>query len=113
MRLIAFIGDLDEPGFDYDDGDWNGNVPKLKREPLPNSSTTTKNAFSFVIESIVDEKIIGKQTDWGTTVSPLYPKEIYNVFKSYYSPNELRRLENRLNSLDQEKKYGLVACERW
>ena len=107
MLSEVYIGDIEDPDFNYEKGNWNGNIPKrigpcLSEDP---------SVFKYVIDLISNEKIVGKQTDWGAWVAPLFPNEIYEVFQDYFSSSKLTRLQKRLVGLEPNKKYGLVACE--
>jgi len=110
MMTMVYIGNLDDPNFNYYGGKevYNGNIPKRRGEPFPDGKD---NVFRFVSNQIRSEIIPGRQVDWGASVAPLYPMEIYEVFKEFYEPKELGMLERRLKNLEQDKKYALVACE--
>lgn len=113
METIVYIGNLDDPNFDYEAGQekYDGNIPKRRGEEFPNGPDVGNNVFRFVNKLISNGEIEGRQVDWGASVAPLYPEQIYNMFKDYYEAKELSVLERRLRKLEQDKKYALVACE--
>ncbi|MGG3563154.1 hypothetical protein ABES03_16300 [Neobacillus rhizosphaerae] len=113
MDVEVFVGDLDDPNFNYVKGNWNGNCPKRISVFFPSAY----KLFFEIINKIDGGQLEGKQTDWGSWTAPLYPEEIIEVMKEYYGDEKysleqsIREIVNFLKDLPQDKKYGLVACE--
>ncbi|WP_144460890.1 hypothetical protein [Siminovitchia fortis] len=107
MDIEIFIGNLDDPDFDYGQGDWSGNCPSRISPFFPKPH----NAFSYLIDLIGSGRIEGRQTDWGTWVAPLYPSEIVKLMEGLYEGDDLRYIVEIANQLIADQKYALVACE--
>lgn len=109
MILDVYIGDLDDETFDFQNGDYNGNIPKQISENFPNSH----ESFWFVIKQITENHIYGKQTDWAGWVAIVYPCDVRDIFIKFYNESDFNSLEKIIKGLDENKKYGLVARELW
>ncbi|CAM2787816.1 hypothetical protein [Salinicoccus roseus] len=107
MELEVFIGDLEDDLFDYENGDYNGNIPKRISMFFPKSHST----FHFILQKIEDKEIEGKQTDWGAWVALLYLHEMKDLLKGFYNEADFKVVEKEMIKLDANKKYALVACE--
>ncbi len=119
----CYIGDLNDPSFSWDDGDWSGNVPKAITHGFPDES----EAFSRIIKGIEDLEFDGKQTDFGGWVARMTKKEILELIDKWYPPGTLHPYENspfmqvkydrlmkllpELEALDDKKVYAVVAWE--
>lgn len=119
MFLDVYIGDLDDPDFSWDDGDWNGNCPKRKSPFFPPQAP-----FSNLIDMIKQGRFEGKQVDWGGWVAKVkkeqilkfieeyYPDDWYN--RNFYLPHildQMKELKRFVEKLDPDKQYALVASE--
>jgi hypothetical protein len=123
-----YIGDLDDPQFSWDGGDWSGNIPKGIGPDFPPNRRQDYGAFHAWVEL---KKCDWKQTDWGANVARVTKAEILDFIEfcyrddpSYMDPermlhwkgeaylvNQLLEVRRFVSTLDDEKLYALVACE--
>lgn len=97
-----YIGDLDDPKFHWDGGDWNGNSPRGATDVHVNVNRFTFGEFTNMIDA---GELPGKKTDWGCWVARLTREEIEAVL------NGLGMTGLGVEKLEDEKMYGLVALE--
>jgi hypothetical protein len=112
MDVEVFIGNLNDPDFKWEGGNWSGNCPSRISPFFPNPL----KFFDTIVSQIDNNTIYGKQTDWGSWVAPLYPSEIMDIINNYYerkpeNAKQARAIKRYINSLDSQLKYALVACE--
>jgi hypothetical protein len=113
MEVEVYIGDLSDPEFDYENGNWSGNIPKRISDFFPDPHTI----FFGIVNKIEKGELTGKQTDWGSWTAILYPSEITDVIKELYGAEActknkyIRSVLIFVKQLDNEKQFGLVACE--
>jgi hypothetical protein len=108
--VTAYIGDLSDPKFSWDNGDWNGNRPKKISPEFPDSG--------IVLDKIW-KKFKGKQVDWGTYVVKVNKEQITQFVSEIYElpyylsfMNEaIKELIDFIANLENDKIYALVACE--
>jgi hypothetical protein len=72
--------------------------------------------FDNIIRQINSKQLYGKQVDWGCWVAPMYPNEIIDFITNHYendsiSRNRFQSIKRYIMNLNQDQKYGLVACE--
>lgn len=80
MNVEVFLGDLTDPSFNYEGGDWSGNTPRRIGNYFPRP-----NDIFFQILDMVEKKIVdGRQTDWGSWTVRLYPHEMVGVVRNLY-----------------------------
>lgn len=120
----VYVGDLDDPGFRWDDGDWNGNVPRPIYDVFPIVGGHYNKCFHrWVRESCIE----CRQTDFGGWVSRVTKQQLadyiefcYGVDPKYADPDDQgwKHLTERLKSvrrfvagLEDQKIYALVATE--
>jgi hypothetical protein len=111
MYLDVYIGDLDDPDFHRDGGDWSGNIPKRKSPFSPPTEP-----FWTLIEKIRTGELEGKQTDWGGWVARVTKQEIQRFMADVFGGDPCSRgvyteLCDFVASLDDNKQYALVASE--
>lgn len=121
----VYIGDLDDPEFHWNGGDWNGNVPKPIASVFPPVGGHYNECFHrWLRESGVE----CRQTDFGGWVCRVTPRELadyieycYGSDSMYTDPDKretwkhlidrLDKLRQVVTELDEGKQYALVAAE--
>lgn len=119
----VYISDLDDPKFNWDGGDWNGNVPRPLSPSFPPAGATF-NLFCHVMNAIQRGELPGKQTDFGGWVARVRKPRLVRLLHDWYGPEgaaadprwrpfaeHLQALRAFLDTLDTEKEYALVAWE--
>jgi len=113
---VVYVGDLDDPLFKWDGGDWNGNVPaRLSPEFPPMVQSYNAKYHAWV-------KAVGvkcEQTDFGAWVACVTKAQIEEFIAQVYRDDEvlpwvvdsLEKLKKFVAKLDGTKVYGLVATE--
>ncbi|WP_462411545.1 hypothetical protein [Neobacillus sp. Marseille-QA0830] len=113
MDIEVFIGDLNDPEFNYQNGNWTGNIPKRISDFFPEPHSI----FFNIIKKIDNKEITGWQTDWGSWTAILFPSEMTEFIIDLYGKKateqnkKVQRLLTFVRQLDAEKQYGIVACE--
>ena len=117
MTVCAvYIGDLDDPTFKWDGGDWNGNVPARLSPEFP-SMTQHYNAEFHAWVTAAGVRC--EKTDFGGRVACVTKAQIMEfttqVFRGKeYLPwvvDRLKDLNLFVTELSDTKVYGLVATE--
>jgi len=119
----VYLGNLDDPTFDPDGGDWNGNVPSRESEFFPPTGAGDRPFFR-VIRMIESGELQGKQTDWGGWVARVRPTQIRELLDQFYDGDptyapdseshlkgQLERLRAYVEQLDPDTDVALVATE--
>ncbi len=115
----VYIGDLDDPDFKWDGGDWNGNMPRSVVGLFPKLSR--EEPFRQVQDLIDTGALVGKQTDWGCWVAIASREVLLQIINDWYGDEQIyllfemdtetaldiRELVSNLDSKD----YALVALE--
>lgn len=118
--LNVYIGDLSDPKFSWENGNWDGNIPTRTSPFFP-----TRTAFSKLIDMIEEGKLEGKQTDWGGWTAKatkeqikLFFEETSREYVKQQDPKFFQHLIDNYNdlvkfidNLEPDKEYALVACE--
>lgn len=111
--MSVYVGDLDDPKFKWEGGDWNGNVP---RPLIPHLSLSHR----VVLAKIDSGELEGKQVDWGASVARVTPEQLEALVRAYHAetppygpPHEAARASEleRLGTLTAGKQYALVVRE--
>jgi chorismate mutase len=119
--LDVYIGDLSDPSFHWDGGNWNGNVPTRLSPFFPDGDRIRL----VVLERIDSEAYEGKQTDWGSYVAKVTKQQIEDLIEKQYRDHDwykdpspmphmlqaLQELRDFVDSLDEQKLHALVATE--
>ena len=117
----VYIGDLDDPDFHWDGGNWNGNSPRGVSPLLPN--TEREEPFRRVQGLIHTGTLVGKQTDWGCWVAIASREVLSQLIHEWYGDGEiyLSDLDDNYENVSLElhvlisnlnpKNYALVAIE--
>ncbi len=119
--LDVYIGDLSDPSFRWDGGNWSGNVP-VRLSPFFPEGHRVQGAM---LDRISDGAYIGKQTDWGGYVAKVTKQQIKDLIEEQYGDHEwykdpspmphmlqaLQKLRNFVDSLDERKLHALVTTE--
>lgn len=117
----VYLGDLEDPGFSWEGGDWNGNTPRAISGAFPDCY----GLFFKVMELAKGAGENGRQTDFGAFVVKLQKHEIVALIDQWYagktwSPlieqatqysQHLEKLKALVAALESDKLYGLVATE--
>lgn len=122
MYLDVYIGDLDDPSFSWDGGNWEGNAPHRESPFFPSG----REAFWRLMRKIDSGELPGKQVDWGAWVARVTRREIEAFIKECYGAarlyqergevlghlyDQLQELRRYVASLEDGKEYALVASE--
>jgi hypothetical protein len=112
----VYIGDLQDPTFHWEGGDWNGNVPhRLSPFFPPGYLSGLKDSFWALITKIETNIFDRKQTDWGGWVARISKDQllafIHELYGDYEQSPSLEELRDYVTTLDPEKRYALVATE--
>lgn len=112
--IDVYIGDLDDEGFSWEGGDYNGNIPRRLSSKFP----LGRMVFSDIVGKILRSELEGKQVDFGGWVAKLTAKELDDYVLSYYKSYEIKsvvedvdKIRGFISELKKDKKYALVACE--
>ena len=119
--LDVYIGDLSDPSFHWDGGNWNGNVPTRLSPFFPDGHRVRR----AMLDRIDSGSYEGKQTDWGGYVAKVTKKQIKDLIKEQYGDDDchkdptpmphmvqaLQELRDFVDSLDEQKLHALVATE--
>jgi hypothetical protein len=120
---VVYVGDLEDPNFSWDGGDWNGNAPRHLSPDFPPTFGPTYGPWSIIYRRIRDGQLPGRQTDWGAWVAPVTGREVVAVVEELYGDGypmgdtfphlqaALDRLLRWLESIDPARLYALVAME--
>jgi len=112
----VYIGDLDDPTFNWEGGDWSGNIPKSISDEFPSMRGHYNETYhAWVKKSGVE----CEQTDFGGWVSKVTKAQISEFIAEAYSGQEelswvvdgLKKLKALVVTLDEDRLYGLVATE--
>lgn len=114
MFLDVYIGDIADPRFSWDDGNWEGNVPRRISPFFPDGH----RAYSVLVRRIGQGMYVGKQTDWGGWVAKVSKGEIQqfllsclNIDVAAQPRSEHAALVEFVRSLDEDRIYALVGAE--
>ena len=109
MILDVYIGDLDDPFFKWEGGNFDGNVPYFKHA-FPFSDKWA--AFWIVIKKIETGEFLGKQTDWAGWVAKVNKTQIAKLLRELYKEKgEEPDAGALLGALEEGRLYALVAVE--
>jgi hypothetical protein len=117
----VYIGDLDDPKFNWEHGDWNGNVPR----PLGPDYPDAYFLLFKVIDLIRSGGLAGQHTDYGGWVAKVGKQRLLELIEEWYAPvgwskdpkqsphlyEQLQKLRAFVSSLDGQGLYALVALE--
>jgi hypothetical protein len=119
--LDVYIGDLSDPSFRWDGGNWNGNVPTRLSPFFPGGDRIRR----VMLERIDSKAYEGKQTDWGGYVAKVTKQQIKDLIQEQYGDHDwykdpspmphmlqaLQKLRDFVDSLEERKLHALVATE--
>ncbi len=111
----VYVGDLEDPNFNWTDGNWNGNIPARLSPifpPLPGNYNQSYNHW------VNKAGVQSRQTDFGGHVAKVTRSQILDFIAQSYRSNysleareRINDLANFINTLDDDKLYALVATE--
>ncbi|MEN8131087.1 MAG: hypothetical protein ABFS45_13005 [Pseudomonadota bacterium] len=113
----TYIGDLSDPEFHWDGGDWNGNIPQGIGFPFPDTLEhypTLGHYNSKFFDWVGREKVTYKQTDYGGWVARVNKAQLLNFIQFCYGSEpheEVDKLIDFVNTLEESDEYALVAEE--
>lgn len=86
MAMVgAYIGSLETTDrFNYEGGDYNGNLPSSISPSIP----LGREAFSLLFDKIRAKKVEGRQVDWGGFVGKMKPAEIKEFLEELIEKNQ-------------------------
>ena len=105
----TYLGDLEDPTFKWDGGDWNGNIPSSIGPIFPPEPEHYNGRFHSWVEKA---RVPCKQTDFDGWVARVNKQQILEYISYCYGEDDsarLRKLIKFVNTLDDSKIYGLVA----
>ncbi len=112
--LDVYIGDLNDPTFHWDGGDWNGNVPTRLSPFFPDGSRIQR----VILDRISSGAFDGKQTDWGGHVARVTRQQLKDLLDEQLgvtaaegSLSDSRELRDFVNRLNPRKLHALVCTE--
>lgn len=118
----VYVGELNDPSFQWDGGNWSGNVPDSTSPIFP----PTKEHYNGEFHEWVEKTgVVCKKTDYSGWVAIVNKAQImdyldyaYGNHGIYHGPDawpgcveSLAEVKRFADALDPEKDYGLVACE--
>ena len=111
----VFVGDLDDPSFKWDGGNWNKNIPARLSPVFPPLPGNYNRVYD---EWVAAAGVPSKQTDFGGHVAKVTRSQIIEFitksYKTHGSSNTdpmLIGLLKFIEKLDANRVYGLVATE--
>ncbi len=112
-ECVVYIGDLD--GFDWD-GDWDNNIPACLSPEFPPMSGHYNSKYHAWVKA---NGVACQQTDFGGWVARVTKSELVDFIAETYRVDEMLpwlmgrviELKEFVNSLQENKTYGLVATE--
>jgi len=111
MTICAvYIGDLQDPSFKWEGGDWNDNVPRALSDMFPPTDGHYNACYHEWSEESGFEP---KQTDFGGWVVRVSKAQLLSYVEYCYKsePSTMNSLRTFIDSLDEAKQYALVATE--
>lgn len=113
---VVYVGDLADPTFKWEGGDWNGNVPARLSPEFPPMSGHYNAAFHAWVKA---KGVTCEHTDFGGWVACATRSEIIEFINEVYRGSEslpwvadrLTELMVFVGTLEENVQYGLVATE--
>ena len=111
----VYVGDLRDPCFKWEGGNWNGNIPARLSPIFPPLPGNYNRAYDTWVSSA---GVASRQTDFGGHVAQVTRSHIIDFVDQSYqgerSPEARARindLRNFVNTLEADQLYALVATE--
>lgn len=113
----AYLGKLDDPAFEWEDGDWNYNVPTRVSPEFP--PLHPEDHYYRIRQMIREGALDGKQTDFGGWVARVQKQTIQRLLQEWYPEipdhpywsKQLIGLREYVERLDPDSWVALVATE--
>jgi len=107
MIMEAYIGNFDDPNYDFYGGDYNGNIPHRQSPffPYPHGIF---DALSKT-KSIADYEV--RQLDWGAIGAKMSKQQLEIFIDSFADEKSFKDIRQFIQGLDADKTYVLVAFE--
>jgi hypothetical protein len=109
---MVYVGNLDDPDFHWEGGDYNGNIPKALTPGFPNP---WKDLYE-VVRRIEAGVFIGKQVDFAAWVAKVDKQQILAFLDERcaaeppWDLEKLQQLRAAIDALEPNKLYALVAA---
>jgi len=107
----TYIGDLADPSFNWDGGDWNGNIPRGISPAFPPAPTPNSYNKKFH-DWVAGTKVTCKQTDYGGWVARVGRAQLLDFIRYCYGSERdeaVNKLIEFVNSLEDAGQCALVA----
>ena len=112
-----YVGDLEDPEFNWNGGDWNGNVPRSILPDFPPAGGAYNEVFHRWLET--QPTIQVKQTDFGGWVAKVNQAQLIDFLAFAYPEGKplpwhqerLAAMRRDVEKLPPDKLFGLVAAE--
>ena len=109
----TYIGDLADPAFCWDGGDWNGNIPRGIGPAFPPAPAPDPYNGKFH-DWVARRKVTCRQTDYGGWVARVGKAQLLDFIQYCYGSDRdeaVSELIDFVNSLEDTGQYALVAEE--
>jgi hypothetical protein len=104
-----YIGDASDPKFQWDGGDYSGNIPKI----ILNLGGIGLTGCASARNLLEDPKYGGKVLDWGSSGARLTKARIIEFLHEFEGPLVTGNPTlARIQSLEDNREYILFACEQ-
>ena len=124
----VYVGDLEDPNFDLENGNWSGNFPEQLSPLFPamGGDSNTWGVYSNVYALSKSGELPAAQTDWGCWVVIVTRDQLLKYLDEWYGDGPIHppdwtidegetREDNEIRlfvrNLDPKKNYALVALE--
>lgn len=111
----VFVGDLDDPAFNWEGGSWNKNIPARLSPVFPPLPGNYNRVYD---EWVAAAGVPSKQTDFGGHVAQVTRSQIVEFVTKSYKTHESSNANPKVNellkfigNLEADRVYGLVATE--
>lgn len=111
----VYVGDLEDPNFNWTGGNWNGNIPARLSPTFPPLPGNYNQSYNHWVNG---NGVASRQTDFGGHVAKVTRSQIIDFiaqsYRSERSPEARERINDLVNfvsRLEDEQFYALVATE--
>ena len=107
----TYIGDLADPSFSWNGGDWDGNIPRGISPAFPPTIEHYNRKFH---DWVARTEVTCKQTDFGGWVARVDKPRLLDFIRFCYGPDPdeaVTELIEFVNTLEDGGEYALVAEE--
>ncbi|MBK9442380.1 MAG: hypothetical protein IPN53_14195 [Comamonadaceae bacterium] len=111
----VYVGDLKDPKFKWQAGNWNGNLPARLSPVFPALPGNYNRTYEAWVTKV---GVLSKQADFGGQVAKVTKLQILDFIASSYTREDSPEMQARIhdltqfvNSLDECQPFALVATE--